>query len=181
MPEKNLLLTGRVIAYVRHMSPEEMAREEWTGPPPVALVLDNGAVLYAGLESSDQLDAVPGHLMAQHQGLMWNLKSEAERSVSRYLANNILRRTQMAAWIIGGLMALTSVLTVVLGVSFGEFGWTHVGPGALGQLLGAALCLVLASLVGASRLATSDPHNTTDQMIDKRARARAKAKQRTAA
>lgn len=165
---RELLLTGRVVAYVRHLTAEEMDREEWMGQPPVALVFDNGAVVYAGMESEDRLDTAPGHLLAQYEGQMFNLRAEAERAVSRHLANNVLRRTQVAAWTIAALMALTAVGSVVMGLTVGHFAWTAVGPGVIGLVLGAALCLVLASLVAASRIATSDPKNTLDRLDGKR-------------
>lgn len=169
------LLTGRVICYVRHMTPEEMDREDWIGPPPVALVLDNGAVVYAGVESAD-LESVPGQLLAQHEGLMWNLMAEAERQVARNLARNILRRTRAAALLIAALLSVLALASVVLGLAVDHHSWTHIGPGVAGQLLTAGVCLVLANLVQASISATQDPKHAVDQMVDQSKRKAKKAR-----
>ena len=153
MSDTQLLLTGATITQVRELTKEECEREDWYGAAPVALVLDNGAVIYP---AADLNGSAPGELMAQADGSLWAVSTEPIRTMNRVLARNILRRAEVMAFALMLLLVGTAVARLIDEVE-SRASALHVLIVVLVPLLSAGVCWVLWQLTRASRAATGTP------------------------
>mgnify|MGYP003296775622 CR=1 FL=1 len=75
MTSDELALTGRTVVAVRPLTPPELESEGWDSDEHViAVVLDNGAVLYPGCSHALR----PGVALARYAGELWLLNPDGE-------------------------------------------------------------------------------------------------------